>query len=140
MAGSAARTYARAIFELAKEEGQVDAWYQRLGVVRETLTHPEARTVLANPSIPARWRQEAVTALLEKRVGPEGVNLAKLLIGASRLDDIVQQARDLSSLGGLGRRSQDGISAWDDESSVQHSPAERQDTHLSRPPRLLGRL
>ena len=88
MAGSAARTYARAIFELAREEGQVDAWHQRLGVVRDTLTHPEARTVLANPSIPAQQRQDAVTALLENRVGPEGVNLAKLLIGASRLDDI----------------------------------------------------
>ena len=88
MAGSAARRYARAIFELATEEGQVDAWHQRLVVVRDVLANPEARTVLANPSIPAQRRQEAATALLEDRVGRQGVNLAKLLIGANRLDEV----------------------------------------------------
>jgi len=88
MAGSAARRYARAIFELATEEGQVDAWHQRLVVVRDVLADPEARTVLANPSIPAQRRQEAATALLEDRVGRRGVNLAKLLIGANRLDEV----------------------------------------------------
>jgi len=88
MAGSAARTYARAIFELAWEEGQVDAWHRRLLVVRDVLTHPDARTVLANPSIPAQRRQETATTLLEDRAGLEGVNLAKLLIGANRLDDV----------------------------------------------------
>jgi len=88
MAGSAARTYARAIFELAREEDQVDAWYLRLVDVRDVLTNPEARTFLANPTIPAQRRQEAVSALLEDRAGLEGVNLAKLLIGANRLDDV----------------------------------------------------
>ncbi len=88
MAGSAARRYARAIFELAREEGEVDAWHTRLVVVREVLAHPEARTVLANPSISAQRRQDAATALLEDRVGLQGVNLAKLLIGANRLDDV----------------------------------------------------
>lgn len=88
MAGAAARRYARAIFELAREEGQVDAWHLRLVVAGEVLANPEARRVLANPSIPVQRRQEAATALLEDRVGRRGVNLAKLLIGANRLDDV----------------------------------------------------
>jgi len=88
MAGSAAGRYARAIFELARDEAQVDAWHQRLLVVRDVLANPEARTVLANPSISAQRRQEAATALLEDRVGRQGVNLAKLLIGANRLDEV----------------------------------------------------
>lgn len=88
MAGSGAKRYARAIFELAKEQGLIEAWGQRLERVREVLTHPQARTILANPSIDVRRRQDAVGALLDGRVGPEGVNLAKLVVGANRIDDL----------------------------------------------------
>jgi F-type H+-transporting ATPase subunit delta len=52
------------------------------------MTHPEARTILSNPSIDVRRRQDAVSALLDGRVGPEGLNLAKLLVGANRTDDL----------------------------------------------------
>ena len=98
MAGSAAKRYARAIFDLAKEEGQVEAWSQRLAAVREVLAHPEARTVLANPTISVQRRQEVASALLDARVGPEGVNLAKLLVGANRLDDVDAIAEDYARL------------------------------------------
>ena len=98
MAGSAAKRYARAIFDLAKEEGQVDAWSQRLAAVREVLANPEANTVLANPTIPVQRRQEVASALLDDRVGREGVNLAKLLVGARRLDDVDAIADEYSRL------------------------------------------
>jgi F-type H+-transporting ATPase subunit delta len=88
MAGSGAKRYAKAIFELAREESQVDSWARRLQVVREVLSYPEARAILANPSIDVRRRQEAVTALLDGRIGPEGLNLARLLVGAHRIDDL----------------------------------------------------
>lgn len=88
MAGSAAKRYARAIFELAGEQGQVEEWAQRLAVVREVLTRPEARAVLANPSIAVQRRQEAASTFLESRVGPEGVNLARLVVGANRIGDL----------------------------------------------------
>jgi F-type H+-transporting ATPase subunit delta len=88
MAGSAAKRYARAIFELAGEQGQVEEWAQRLAAVREVLTQPEARAVLGNPSIAAQRRQEAASTLLESRVGPEGVNLARLVVGAGRIGDL----------------------------------------------------
>jgi F-type H+-transporting ATPase subunit delta len=88
MAGTAARRYARAIFELAREEGQVEEWAHRLAVVRETLAHPDARPVLANPSISVQRRQEAAATLLDQRAGREGVNLAKLLVGAGRIGDV----------------------------------------------------
>jgi F-type H+-transporting ATPase subunit delta len=88
MAGAGARRYARAIFELAREEGEVDAWAQRLVRVRDVLVHPEARAMLTNPSIAAQRRQEAAATLLGDRAGPEGVNLAKLLVGAGRVADV----------------------------------------------------
>jgi len=98
MAGSAAKRYARAIFDLAKEEGQVDAWSQRLAAVHEVLAHPEARPVLTNPTIPVQRRQEVAIALLDDRLGPEGVNLAKLLISANRLDDVDAIAEEYGRL------------------------------------------
>jgi F-type H+-transporting ATPase subunit delta len=88
MAGTGAKRYARAIFDLAREDGQVEEWAQRLAALRDVLARPEARAVLANPSIAAQRRQEAAAALLGERVGPEGVNLAKLLVGANRIGDL----------------------------------------------------
>ena len=88
MAGAAAKRYARAIFELAREEGQVDQWANRLVHVRDVLTLPEVHEVVRNPSIPVQRRQQAVAAVLDQEAGPEGVNLAKLLVEADRVDDL----------------------------------------------------
>jgi len=88
MATSGAKRYARAIFELAQEDGQVPAWARRLAMVRDALTRPEARTVLSNPSIAARRREDLAGALVEDRAGPQGRNLARLLVAAGRLDDL----------------------------------------------------
>jgi F-type H+-transporting ATPase subunit delta len=87
MAGAAARRYARAIFELARDEGQFQEWAERIAGVREVLSVPEVRAVLMNPSISRQERQAAVTAFLEG-TGPESSNLGKLLVGAGRVDEI----------------------------------------------------
>jgi len=94
MAGAAAKRYARAIFELASEEGLVDRWAERLGAVRDILGRPEVASVLANPTIDVRRREEAAAALLEGHAGREVRNLARLLVGANRvgeLDGIIEQ-------------------------------------------------
>jgi F-type H+-transporting ATPase subunit delta len=88
MAGAAAKRYARAVFDVAREQGQLDDWAERLAVIREVLSQPEVRRVLANPTIAARRRGEAAAAVLGDRAGPEGVNLAKLLVVSDRLDEI----------------------------------------------------
>jgi len=88
MAGAAAKRYARAIFELAGEQGQVEEWARRLVTVRDVLSRPDVRAVLTNPSIAVQRRQDAAAALLEQRAGPEGVNLARLVVGANRVRDL----------------------------------------------------
>jgi F-type H+-transporting ATPase subunit delta len=88
MAGAAAKRYARAIFELAREEGQVEEWGTRLATVGQVLSRQDVRVVLSNPTIPRQQRQEAVSRILDDSAGPEGANLAKLLVGANRLDDV----------------------------------------------------
>jgi F-type H+-transporting ATPase subunit delta len=99
MAGAAAKRYARAIFELAAADGQVAHWERVLTTVREVLDRADVRHVLENPTIAVQRRQEAVTALLQDRVGREGVNLGRLLVGANRvgdLDAIIEQYRVLA--------------------------------------------
>lgn len=98
MAGSAAKRYARAIFDLAKEEAQIEEWSRRLAAVREVLANSEARSVLANPSIPVQRRQEVAGLLLEDHAGREGVNLAKLLVAANRQDDVEAIAEEYGRL------------------------------------------
>jgi F-type H+-transporting ATPase subunit delta len=88
MAGAAAKRYARAIFELAREEGQVEEWGTRLATVGQVLSRQDVRVVLSNPTIPRQQRQEAVSRILDDSAGPEGANLAKLLVGANRLDEV----------------------------------------------------
>ena len=45
--GALARPYARAIFELAREDGSLPAWSDALGAVGEVVANPDARAFLA---------------------------------------------------------------------------------------------
>ncbi|TMC11236.1 MAG: F0F1 ATP synthase subunit delta [Chloroflexi bacterium] len=92
MARSASR-YARAIFELATEQKAVDRWSERLRTIQEIFHDPAARAVLANPSLPTETRVKAVDALDLPGLGPEGLNLMRLLVArhrVERIDEIVE--------------------------------------------------
>lgn len=89
MAGSANR-YAKAIFELATEEHQIDAWSRRLGVVRAVLDDPGASAILDNPSVPIETRMKAVEALDLPGIGPQGMNLMRLLVASGRTGRIAE--------------------------------------------------
>jgi len=85
VATAAARRYARAIFELADDEGNLEAWGRRLAQVREVLADPEVARVLTNPTIATEQRMALVTDLFD---GGEATNLAKLLIESDRVRDV----------------------------------------------------
>ena len=87
MAGSASR-YARAIFELASEEGKVDDWSRQLAVIREVLGDPGARAVVDNPSVSVETRMKAVEALDLPGIGPQGMNLMRMLVASRRVGRI----------------------------------------------------
>jgi F-type H+-transporting ATPase subunit delta len=99
MAGAAAKRYARAIFELAGEEGQVDEWAERLRAVREVLGQPEVVRILSDPTIAVQRRQAAAAALLGRLATREAQNLARLLVGANRvreIDGIIEEYQRLA--------------------------------------------
>ena len=94
MASTSARRYARAIFELAQEQGEVDAWSKRLQAVQAVLSGEHARRVLSNPTIPPAQRLEVVDGLASRALGKEGLNLVKLLVASRRvsaIDGIVEE-------------------------------------------------
>ncbi|MDQ2923769.1 MAG: ATP synthase F1 subunit delta, partial [Candidatus Dormibacteraeota bacterium] len=84
MATAAARRYARAIFDLAQGDGQVDEWRERLAVLSEVLSDETMATVLTNPTIPVGVRMDLI-ANASKALDDESVNLAKLLIESKRV-------------------------------------------------------
>ncbi len=98
MAGSASR-YARAIFELAQEEGRVEQWSRELEVIRQVLEAPAASAILDNPSLARETRQRAVGELGLPGIGPRGLNLIRLLVGGGRtglIGEIVEQFATLA--------------------------------------------
>ncbi len=88
MASAAAKRYARAIFELAQAESDIESWGKRLATVRALLEDPIAHGLLTNPALPRSQRQAAVTALVGEKAGTEARNLALLLVENRRVDDI----------------------------------------------------
>lgn len=86
MATAAARRYARAVFELATEEGQVAEWGRRVAQVSDLLSNPQVAAVLTNPTIPVNLRMELISAAPHE-LDPEATNLARLLIESNRVED-----------------------------------------------------
>jgi F-type H+-transporting ATPase subunit delta len=97
VATAAARRYARAIFELAQEEGQVNEWNRRLAVVRDLLSDPLVAAVLTNPTIAVSRRMELISAAPHE-LDPEATNLARLLIESNRVRQIGDVAEEYDSL------------------------------------------
>ena len=95
MATAAARRYARAVFELADGEGQVEAWGRRLAKVRVVLSDPDVAQVLTNPTIATEQRMALVSGLFD---GGEVTNLAKLLIESDRVRDVGAIAEEFQRL------------------------------------------
>jgi len=92
--GQVARRYARAIFELAQEEGRTDAWSKQLSLLRSVLEQPEVRAVFDDPFQTSARRMEAAGLLGIDGIGPEAMNLLKLLVGSHRtkvIGEVVDQ-------------------------------------------------
>jgi len=89
VATAAAKRYAKAVFELAQDEGNVDQWQRRLTRVRELFDDPATAAVISNPTIPSEQREALVSGephVLDR----EATNLARLLIESSRIGDAAE--------------------------------------------------
>ncbi len=96
MATASARRYARAVFELAQQDGDLAAWGRRLAELEELLSDREVASVLTNPTLDVERRMELVTAL--PGIDAEATNLAKLLIESDRVLEIANIAAEYGRL------------------------------------------
>lgn len=86
MATAAASRYAKAVFELAQQEGKVEDWGHRLTRIRELFGDPRVAAILSNPTIPDDER-EALFAASPPLFDAAGNNLARLLVESGRIDE-----------------------------------------------------
>jgi F-type H+-transporting ATPase subunit delta len=99
--GSIARRYAKALFSLADEQGQVEQWSAGLDALGKALTaSTELRETLASPLFEKEQRR-GVVAALSKGVGLPATpsNFLLLLADRSRLaylPAVIQEFRDLA--------------------------------------------
>ena len=97
MATAAAKRYARAVFELGRDEGKLEDWSRRLTRISELFSDPEVASVLSNPTIPVAQR-EGLVATAPHFMDGEGTNLARLLIESGRIDEAQEIAEEFQRL------------------------------------------
>lgn len=81
----AARRYAKAIFELAQQDKEIEEWARRLARIRELFSDANVTAVLTNPTIATEAREQLIIGL--HGVDNEATNLARLLIESGRVDE-----------------------------------------------------
>src|SRR5260370_4872713 len=97
VATAAAKRYAKAVFELAEQDRQVDDWGRRLTSIRESFSDPDVAAVLTNPTIATEQRMVLISGAPHV-LDPEATNLAKLLIESNRVRDIGAIAAEFQRL------------------------------------------
>jgi F-type H+-transporting ATPase subunit delta len=104
--GGLARRYARALLELARQDGSLDATGQELSAVAAAFQEPRLRAVVLNPAIEAGSRRKIVGGVVGALgVSPWVGNLVRLLGDRDRLTLLpyVAQAYDALVDAEIGR-------------------------------------
>lgn len=99
MPAAAARRYGGALFELAQDAGQVDAWQRQLEHLRTLLEDSRVRSLVDNPAIPTQRRIEVIDALDIGVLGTEVRNLGRLLVETRRaglIGEVVEEYQKLA--------------------------------------------
>ena len=82
---TAARPYARAVFELADAGGDAEKWSQQLEFMAAIAADSAMLEALDNPRISKQRTAELFTTVCDQQIDDQGRNLAKLLAENSRL-------------------------------------------------------
>ena len=82
MATAVARRYAKAVFELAQQDGDLEAWERRLTMIRDLFDDARVGSILRNPTIATEERERLITG--SPGFDTETANLARLLVESDR--------------------------------------------------------
>jgi len=82
---TAARPYARAVFEMANEAGGLAKWSQTLAFMGAVADNEEVKTLLATPKMAKQSGADAFIVLCDKKLDDKAENLVKMLAENDRL-------------------------------------------------------
>jgi F-type H+-transporting ATPase subunit delta len=94
---TAAKRYAQAAFEIARERNSLEKWSADLGLVVLAMADPQAAAILSSTKLALVDRYRLLEAILVG-IDPLVMNLAKLLVAKGRVDvapQVVEAYRDL---------------------------------------------
>ncbi|ROR34332.1 F0F1 ATP synthase subunit delta [Inmirania thermothiophila] len=80
-----ARPYARAVFELARERGELELWSRRLQDLAAVAATPEVAALVRSPRVGKERVYALLVELVGEQLGAEGRNLLRLLVENRRL-------------------------------------------------------
>ena len=91
--------YARAIFEIARSEGDIERVADELFRIARTLeSEHELRQALTDINLAPEGKEKFLEDLLGERVSPHTLNVLKFVVGQGRARDLVKIADELARL------------------------------------------
>ena len=82
---TAARPYARAVFEMANESGDLAKWSESLGFMSAIAENEEVKALLSRPNMAKQAGADAFISLCDKKLDDKAENLVKMLAENDRL-------------------------------------------------------
>lgn len=85
MASGAAKRYAQAVLQLAKEQGTLDVWQRDLDRIAAIVREPGVSQYLRSPAVETARKREILESELDG-AQPEAINLVRMLLERDRID------------------------------------------------------
>lgn len=82
---TAARPYAQAAFELAREDNDLGAWSDMLNLINMVVSDPQMQSMLHNPTIKTEFLANLVIDICGHQLTDKGRNFVRTLAAARRL-------------------------------------------------------
>ena len=90
---TAARPYAKAVFEMAQESGNLSGWSDQLGAIAQVISSEDSAALLTNPRLSQDQKIQILTEVLGNSVNEGGINLLKVLGENNRFTLVPEMAR-----------------------------------------------
>ena len=87
-----ARPYAAAAFDMAKANDRLDRWSRMLGVLSATAESPQARALVASPTLPSEAKAHRLIDIVRDELDAAGRRFVLVLADNKRLDLLAEIA------------------------------------------------
>ncbi|MEM9601525.1 MAG: F0F1 ATP synthase subunit delta [Pseudomonadota bacterium] len=95
---TAARPYAKAVFEMAHADGEMQAWSDTLSTLAAVVSNDDMRGLLESPAATAAARADAVCQVCGDSLGDKAKNVVRLMAENDRLSLMPEVARQYETL------------------------------------------